>query len=313
VNGENWFQPPFIPIPPSLYDKGNGLNAAAIAVWGALARWVTDKDGHCWRTIADLAQDTKLSEATVQRAIRTLREKGWITVTLHHGTHSTYRLIWHGSDVVSMQTTEESDITQTSLLKRGSDVVSMQTTEESDITQTSLLKHGGSDLPAVKPLQQRGKNGKWHHTDVTSDITQRSDLYLVSRKEKDSSLFSLGQVGKTEVTQDKEQANQATDPPNAEWPCGYIEGHWYTGSEPTAWLRRRHSDVNVEIIIERTAVSLQANGAPSIKHGLSFLDYCCEHPFETVNIGWETTTEWLVQGWRHGQKAKRRVMKPGSP
>jgi hypothetical protein len=187
MNCDNWFQPPFIPIPPSLYDKGNGLNAAAIAVWGALARWVTDSDGHCWRPIRLLAQDTKLSEATVQRAIGTLKKAGWLKVTLHRGAHSTYRLIWGGSTAMSMQTTRKSDITQTSLL----------------------------NITAVKPAQQREKDGKWHHTDVTSDITQRSDLYSLSilREEKERAftdpLFSSTQKqGKGKSNQDKEQANQ---------------------------------------------------------------------------------------------------------
>jgi hypothetical protein len=295
-NETRFFQIPFIPIPPSLYDEGNGVNAAAMAVWGALAKWA-DKDGKCWRPIRLLAQDIKQSESSVKRAIKALKKAGFLKVTLHRGAHSEYCLIWRGSDVASMQTTEESEVTGNSLRRRGSDVASMKTTEESEVTGNSLL-------------QQRERNGKWGHRELTSEVTGTHDLYVVS-KEKDSSLFSLAQVGKPESAPDKEQANRATDPPNADWPCSYVDGRWHTGSELTAWLRRRHSDVNVEIIIERTAVSLQANGAPNIKHGLSFLDYYCEHPFETVSTGWEDTTEFIVQGWRRGQKAKRRVMKAG--
>lgn len=147
-----FIQKPFIAIPPALFQEGNGLNAFAIAVWCALARWADTDTGKCWRPIRLLAKDIEQSERTVRRAISTLKKKGWVKVILHKGAHSEYRLIWGGSTSMSMQFTEESAASQTPL----------------DENTTS------------KAAQQKGKGEKWCPTGLTSAAPQADDLYSLS-------------------------------------------------------------------------------------------------------------------------------------
>lgn len=186
IRDNQFIQAPFIAIPPALFQGGNGLNATAIAVWCALARWADKDTGKCWRPIRLLAKDIGQSERTVQRAIGTLKKAGWIKVTLHKGAHSEYRLIWGGSNAMSMQFTEESDATQASL----------------------------DENTTLKTAQQREKGEKRRHIDRTSDATVAHDLYSLSilseeERERPTNPF-FSQKARQGDNQDKEQ--EQTDP-----------------------------------------------------------------------------------------------------
>ena len=221
---------PFIAIPPALFESG--LNVFAIAVWCALARWA-DKDGKCWRPIRLLAQDIGQSQRTVRRAIATLRENGWIKVTLHQGAHSEYRLIWHSSTAMSMQSTEESEVTQAALL----------------------------NTATAKPAQQREKDEKRGHTGRTSEVTQAADLYVLSKwsKEKERAfpnpLFSIEkQIQEPEQTNTeepeqnpepkvKQTARQEQARAHAAADCTYEEdGKFHLGKVARAWIAYRNPE-----------------------------------------------------------------------
>ena len=232
MNGENcWGQPPFIRIPPALFQSG--LNAAAIAVYCALARWVTDNRGHCWRTEKNLALDTNLSETTVHEAIKSLKKANWIKVTLHRGAHSDYALMWHGSDIMSMQTTEESGTPRASLLNSAT----------------------------VKPAQQREKDGKWHATRATSVSPRTADLKVLSiwSKEKERAfpnpLFSIEKQSQEPKQTDTEEPGQNPEPKvkqtarqeqaraHAAADCTYGEdGQFHLGRVARAWIAYRNPE-----------------------------------------------------------------------
>jgi DNA-binding IscR family transcriptional regulator len=199
MNGDTCFgQAPFIRIPPALFESG--LNAAAIAVWCALARWVTDNRGHCWRTIADLALDTKLSEDTVEKAISALEGAGFLKVIRRWGKHSQYRLIWPGSDVVSMQIAEESGRSQRPLLN----VEPTEQREKDEKRPFTAATSGRSQRPLrnAKPAQQ--------------NVSGQTSLYGVQKREEKERAFpdplfsSTEKQGKSESNQDKAQADPMT-------------------------------------------------------------------------------------------------------
>jgi len=226
-----FIQAPFIVVPQALLQGGNGLNAAAIAVWCALARWA-DKDGKCWRPIRLLARDIGQCERTVQKAIKALRENGWIKVTLHKGAHSDYRLIWGGSNAMSMQSTKDSDAPNASL--------------------------GENITP--KTAQEREKEEKWRISCVTSDAPNASDLYSLSilRKEErerpTNPLFS--QKAKQGNNQDKEQ--EQTD---------HYDGTGSIEVVPPDHLRHTSIDEQYQQEQERLMQQKKPDSAPAVEEG----------------------------------------------
>ena len=146
-------------------------------MWCALARWVRDSNGRCWRTIADLASDTGQSEMAVKRAIRTLEDHGFLKVARHRGAHNEYRLIW----------------------------LSMPPTEKREITGVSLV--------TVVATQQNKKGDHRRLTFSKRETTGVSDLIRVfthKRKETDPLFSSTEKQGKSESNQDKAQADPMT-------------------------------------------------------------------------------------------------------
>lgn len=71
---------PWTPIPKHLH-RDPTLTLATKAVYIELRARANNETGECWPGIARIAKDACVSHMSVQRAIRTLETRGWITVT----------------------------------------------------------------------------------------------------------------------------------------------------------------------------------------------------------------------------------------
>jgi len=86
------------PLPEELLRSG--LSPRAITVYGMLLRYAGDAR-RCWPRQATLAADLKCSVPTIERAVRELRETGWITVKRRGVIHGVEYLLGIGKPAPS--------------------------------------------------------------------------------------------------------------------------------------------------------------------------------------------------------------------
>lgn len=281
-------------VVPDALINSDRLSLADKVVFVALVHFANEQ-GQCWPSVHALAEFAHVGDRTVQRSTKDLQAEHYITVKrTSHVKSCFYQL-------------SEPDVRQPATYETGQQEMMLpEATKSANLTPVEVeVVTSANVTPSSTPT--------WHPSmaNVAPELILNElpsvDLKKEKEKEREISLSQNRQ-------EDKRQHGSIFDepgPPNADWTCRYVANRWDIGSEPTAWLRRRHPEVNVDSIIEQTEVQLQANGGKPIRHGLSYLDYCCEHVFERVATSWEDTAEFIAQRWRRGQKAKRRVMKPG--
>lgn len=82
----------------TVWDEANDVKETALLVLLSIADHAGDDDPVAWPSVKRLAQRTRCDERTIQRALVTLEEAGWLTRTMRPGHSTMYRIHRPGGD-----------------------------------------------------------------------------------------------------------------------------------------------------------------------------------------------------------------------